>query len=141
MIYTIYHIPGIKIGCTRNPNKRITLVQGFTEWEVLETHTDIYLASDREQELQRQYGLPVDTTPYWKTVQNSGLTIENARKGGRATGFTFEQRQKGGRTNKGIPKPYHVGLNLQKKVKCDACNKEMNAGNYTRWHKDGKCQY
>ena len=65
--YYIYHVPGIKIGVTTNVPKRMRQ-QGFTEWEHLETHTDIYEVSDREQALQRQYGLPIDKTPYWKTV-------------------------------------------------------------------------
>ena len=61
--FTIYHIPGIKIGVTSNLIRRMK-DQGFTEWEVLEVHTDVYEVSDREQELQRQYGLRVDTVPY-----------------------------------------------------------------------------
>ena len=67
--YYIYHVPGIKIGCTVNVPHRMK-EQGFTEWEHLETHTDIYEVSDREMELQHQYGLPVDTVPYWKSVEN-----------------------------------------------------------------------
>lgn len=54
-MYYIYHIPGIKIGCTSNLKNRMRQ-QGFTEYEVLETHTDIDIASDREIELQTQYG-------------------------------------------------------------------------------------
>ena len=67
--YYIYHIPGIKIGCTTNVPHRMQ-EQGFTEWEHLETHTDIYEVSDREIELQKEYGLPVDTVPYWQAVEN-----------------------------------------------------------------------
>ena len=47
MIYYIYHIPGIKIGCTNQLKKRMK-VQGFTDWEILEEHTDISIASNRE---------------------------------------------------------------------------------------------
>lgn len=32
---------------------------------ILEKHTDIYLASDRERELQRSNGYRVDKQPYW----------------------------------------------------------------------------
>lgn len=67
--YYIYHIPGIKIGCTSDLNKRMA-DQGFTEWEILEEHTDIYEASDREIQLQKDYGLPVDTIPYWQSYQS-----------------------------------------------------------------------
>jgi hypothetical protein len=49
--------------------------QGFTEWEILEEHTDIYIASEREIELQKEYGLPVDTVPYYTSVR----TLTQAR--------------------------------------------------------------
>ena len=67
--YYIYHIPGVKIGCTSQLTKRMS-DQGFTEWEILEEHTDIYIASDREIELQKEYGLPVDKVLYWKSINN-----------------------------------------------------------------------
>ena len=44
--------------------------QGFTEWEILEEHTDIYEVSDREIQLQKDYGLTVDKVPYWQSVEN-----------------------------------------------------------------------
>ena len=71
--YYIYHIEGIKIGVTTDVPRRMK-EQGFTEWEHLETHTCVYEVSDREQELQRQYGLPVDLVPYhvvYLMTQNS----------------------------------------------------------------------
>ena len=42
-MYYIYHIPGKKIGVTRNLKNRVTLMQGYKkgEYEVLETHEDI----------------------------------------------------------------------------------------------------
>ena len=70
--YYIYHIPGIKIGCTVNVPRRMKQ-QRFTEWEHLETHTDIYEASNREIELQKEYGLPVDSIPYYQAVENIKL--------------------------------------------------------------------
>ena len=78
MIYYIYHIPGTKIGVTKNVNKRMK-EQGFTEWEILETHTCINQVSNREIQLQKDYGLPVDTVPYY-------VTLEAGRKGGIARG-------------------------------------------------------
>ena len=79
--YYIYHIPGIKIGCTVNVPHRMR-EQGFTEWEHLETYTDIYEASDREIQLQKDYGLPVDTIPYWMAVQNRRQPKEVCTRGG-----------------------------------------------------------
>jgi hypothetical protein len=71
-MYYIYYIEGKKIGVTTNIPRRMQQ-QGFTEWEILEVHTDIYEVSDKEQQLQRQYGLPVDKEPYWKTMEKRML--------------------------------------------------------------------
>ena len=56
MQYSIYHIPGIKIGCSYRVDERVK-EQGYTQYEVLETHTDIDVASIREKVLQKEYGL------------------------------------------------------------------------------------
>ena len=65
-MYYIYHIPGKKIGVTRNLNHRVTLIQGYkeTEYEVLEQSDDIDYISDREIELQKSYGYKVDLKKY-----------------------------------------------------------------------------
>jgi hypothetical protein len=62
-MYYLYHIPGKKIGVTRNLNNRVTLIQGYKEgeYEVLEQSEDIDYISDREIELQTSYGYaPID---------------------------------------------------------------------------------
>ena len=61
-MYYLYHIPGKKIGVTRNLNNRVTLIQGYKEgeYEVLEQSDDIDFISDREIELQKSYGYKVD---------------------------------------------------------------------------------
>ena len=66
MIYYLYHIPGKKIGVTRNLNTRVTLMQGYKEgeYEVLEQSDDINYISDREIELQKSYGYKRDRTLY-----------------------------------------------------------------------------
>ena len=65
-IYFIYHIPGKKIGVTRNLNSRVTQQQGYSpdEYEVLDQSTDIDYISSREIELQKSYGYRVDHKPY-----------------------------------------------------------------------------
>ena len=57
-MYYLYHIPGKKIGVTRDLNTRVTLIQGYkeNEYEVLEQSDDIDYISDREIELQKSYG-------------------------------------------------------------------------------------
>ena len=65
-MYYLYHIPGKKIGVTRNLKNRVTLMQGYkeTEYEVLEQSDDIDYISDREIELQKSYGYKVDLKKY-----------------------------------------------------------------------------
>jgi len=77
--------------------------QGFTEWEHLETHTDIYEASNREIELQKEYGLPVDSIPYYQAVENRRkFTREDNAKGGRNGGTNTSPIP--GRASKGSPR-------------------------------------
>ena len=66
MIYYIYHIPGKKIGVTCDLNNRVTAQQGYApdEYEILETHKDIDVVSNRELELQKAYGYKVDHRLY-----------------------------------------------------------------------------
>ena len=74
MTYYIYHIPGKKIGVTRDLNKRVTKQQGYEphEYEILGTYGEgeIDDASRMEILLQRHYGYRVDETPYNKLKFN-----------------------------------------------------------------------
>ena len=74
-MYYLYHIPGKKIGVTRNLNTRVTLMQGYkeNEYEVLEQSDDIDYISDREIELQKSYGYKVDRKLY-KNLFNKKIT-------------------------------------------------------------------
>ena len=65
-MYYLYHIPGKKIGVTRDLNTRVTLIQGYkeNEYEVLERSNDIDYISDREIELQKSYGYKTDRKLY-----------------------------------------------------------------------------
>ncbi len=68
LTYYIYHIPGKKIGVTRDLGYRVTQQQGYNldEYEVLDQSTDIDYISRRELELQKSYGYRVDHKPYKK---------------------------------------------------------------------------
>ena len=66
--YTIYHIKGVKIGCTNNINRRIR-EQGFTDYEILEIHNSKDIASKREFELQKQYGYKTDNIRYTQSIK------------------------------------------------------------------------
>ena len=65
-MYYLYHIPGKKIGVTRNLFIRVTKQQGYkpSEYEVLDQSEDINYISDLEIELQKSYGYKVDHKKY-----------------------------------------------------------------------------
>jgi NTP pyrophosphatase (non-canonical NTP hydrolase) len=65
-MYYIYHIPGKKIGVTRNLKNRVTLIQGYKEgeYEVLDSSEDINYISEKEIELQHDYGYKIDRQKY-----------------------------------------------------------------------------
>jgi NTP pyrophosphatase (non-canonical NTP hydrolase) len=75
IIYYLYHIPGKKIGVTRNLKNRLTVQQGYqpSEYEVLETSLDIDYISNREAELQLLYGYKIDRDTY-KSLMNKFKT-------------------------------------------------------------------
>jgi len=77
-MYYIYHIPTYvwkdgsigKIGCTIQEPKVRVEEQGYSSFEILETFDCIDSASDRELELQKEYGYKIDTVPYKVSVRN-----------------------------------------------------------------------
>ncbi len=80
MIYYLYHIPGKKIGITRNLIKRVTKQQGYAEgeYEVLEQSEDINYISDREIELQKSYGYKLDDVKYKIKKMNINTTEQTS---------------------------------------------------------------
>ena len=64
--YWIYHIPGKKIGMTRNLRKRVEEQQGYEshEYDIILSTDDINIASEAEVSLQKAFGYRVDETPY-----------------------------------------------------------------------------
>ena len=72
MTYYLYHIPGKKIGITKNLKKRVEDQQGYNEGEydiILQTD-DINIVSEAEISLQKAFGYRVDETPYNKLKFN-----------------------------------------------------------------------
>ena len=64
--YKIYHIPGVKIGCTTSIQRRIIEAQGYKpgEFEILFETDNVAEASKVEQTLQKDLGYKVDRKPY-----------------------------------------------------------------------------
>ena len=85
--YYVYHIPGIKIGCTTDLNKRMK-DQGFTNWEILWQEDGDYefgwIAGNKEIELQKEYALPIDDVNYQ-------ISRNNRREGGKIGGLKAKE--------------------------------------------------
>jgi hypothetical protein len=82
-MFKIYHIKGVKIGCTKHLTRRMR-EQGFTEYEVLEEHNDINVATIREKELQEEYGL---IEKYSKIDYKTSVLNASKNKGGFKKGY------------------------------------------------------
>jgi NTP pyrophosphatase (non-canonical NTP hydrolase) len=76
-MYYLYHIPGKKIGVTRDLNTRVTLIQGYnpSEYEVLDQSDDIDYISDKEIELQKSYGYKVDRKKYKNLFKKMTINV------------------------------------------------------------------
>lgn len=121
-MYYIYHIPGKKIGCTKNPNSRLRQ-QNVDVYEILETHSDIHIASKREIELQKQFGYNVDKTTYYNSTKE--FKIENVKIAGKASATKSWKENR----DREIQKSYKGGkvnaeLNGKPVIMCD-----MNGNN------------
>jgi len=153
-MYYIYYIEGIKIGCSKNPKRRVK-AQGYTEFTILETHTDIKIASERERSLQKEYGLKMDNTLYSQTI--SSPTLEGMKKGGQIAGTIngIKQRDDGtlkkfqsaggkvrgpiqGNINKQNGHMSQLGKQMtiynNRLQTCPYCGKESKGVGYSRWH-------
>ncbi len=65
VMYYIYEIPGVKIGCTSDFERRQKEQKNKGKMILLESYEDINKASERERELQRVKGYGIDTTSYF----------------------------------------------------------------------------
>jgi len=76
--YKIYHIPGQKVGCTTNIEKRVIKEQGFkrSEFEIIFETDNIKEAAEAERTLQKDLGYKVDIKPYDKLfVSADGVKV------------------------------------------------------------------
>ena len=89
--YKIYEIPMFiqpdgsigKVGCTSQTIEQRAKEQSYSDVYLLEEHTDIYEASNRELEIQAEKGYLIDDVPYHISIKNRRKwTREDALKGG-----------------------------------------------------------
>ena len=73
MTYYLYHIPGKKIGITKDLKKRVENQQGYGpgEYRILMKSDDIGYISEQEIYLQKMFGYKVDEIPYNKLKFNN----------------------------------------------------------------------
>ena len=73
MTYYLYHIPGKKIGVTRDLKYRVEEQQGYNidEYDIVMKSDNIDFISEQELYLQKMYGYRVDEVPYNKLKFNN----------------------------------------------------------------------
>ena len=73
MTYYLYHIPGKKIGVTRDLKYRVEEQQGYSadEYDIVMKSDNIDFISEQELYLQKMYGYRVDEVPYNKLKFNN----------------------------------------------------------------------
>ena len=76
--YYIYEIPGVKVGCTTDMERRQKQQRDKGKMILLESYTDIDRATEREKELQAKKGYRVDSS-YKASVEN-GIKASLASK-------------------------------------------------------------
>jgi len=69
-MYYIYHVRGVKIGCTTDLKERVEKKQGYTNYDILYTTNNIHKASKKELELQAKYKYKQDKKPYKEIIMN-----------------------------------------------------------------------
>jgi NTP pyrophosphatase (non-canonical NTP hydrolase) len=76
-MYTIYHIPGKKVGVTQDLDKRVTAEQGYPpgEYEVLFASNDVNYVSALELEFQKAFGYKVDRQSYKSLINRNKMEI------------------------------------------------------------------
>lgn len=99
------------------------LFEGATKGQV--TYNTTGFATMKDIKTGEYYFVPIDD-PRIKTGELVGITAGSAQ--------TEVSNKKRSEALKGRDVSY-----LQYKYVCEFCGKSMNLGNYTRWHKDGKC--
>lgn len=136
--YYVYHIPGIKIGCTTEIKKRMK-DQEFTNWEILWEEVGNYefgwIAGDKEIELQKEYNYKVDKVHYQISRENrpNGVSHNQAIKNGirnKENGHWDSIKKKGQILGgKSIGK-----ANTLKRKICEHCLEDLKFLTYARWH-------
>ena len=127
MVFTIYR------GTRTNGNDKIGCDEDYPNRPIQQDLTNYYIV----EELQKDYGYPVDKLPYWKTLQNSELG------GWSQTAWAAVSIANTGRTPEHLTKQHQSiagkvgGKTIASRINtCPHCFKEIKGRVYHRWHGD-----
>lgn len=157
-MYYIYHIAGVKYGCTNNLKRRTKQMKkrygDDIEVELVATFTDIDEASAKEIELNQCY-TTADKRPYsdlakihksityptGKDHHNFGIDMEGNKNPNYGNTWTDAQKQHLSDANsnpsESTRKMMSNAWKTREKVYCPHCGLgSINKGNMTRWHFD-----
>lgn len=74
-MYYIYHIKGIKVGCTNDLKRRVEQIQGYKEYDILASTDRISHASKLEIHFQKIYNYKQDKNSYLQLMINKNKKI------------------------------------------------------------------
>lgn len=74
-MYYIYHIKGVKVGCTNDLKRRVEQIQGYKDYDILATTDKISHASKLEIHFQKIYNYKQDKNSYLQLMINKNKKI------------------------------------------------------------------
>lgn len=74
-MYYIYHIKGIKVGCTNDLKRRVEQIQGYKEYDILAETDNIKHASKLEIHFQNVFNYKKDKNSYLQLMINKNKKI------------------------------------------------------------------
>jgi len=74
-MYYIYHIKGVKVGCTNDLKRRVEQIQGYKEYDVLASTDNLSHASKLEIHFQKIYNYKQDKNSYLQLMINKNKKI------------------------------------------------------------------
>ena len=145
-MYSLYHIKGVKWGCTKNLEKRLKN-QGYSisDLDRLITVGNIDKAADMEKQLNLEYGYKWDDTQDYRIISKcaeKALTVDYKRHNHK---FTKKQCSEGGYITgkKKTQKQQVARISNMQKINvyktCPYCNLTTRGAAYFRYHGD-KCK-
>jgi NTP pyrophosphatase (non-canonical NTP hydrolase) len=74
-MFYIYHIKGVKVGCTNNIKLRVELIQGYKNYDILATTHKLSVASKLEKYYQKKFKYKQDKNSYLQLMINNNKNI------------------------------------------------------------------